>query len=746
MGSSNPSINGISTHPGPEQSRVSDYQRLNPGHTPLQISSQPKIRDVRISPDGKLLLYQVTQFYRPTERTFSELWLAEIDKPHSSIQLTNGEFNDRSGVFHPDGKRILFLSDRQVPGKSTFIYSLSIDRQISPSSSEYPRGFSKKPVQGFEISPDGKWIAFASGDETSLEDLQKVQEKNDAKVIGSKDGFSRLRVYNFETDEIRTLNNVPNDRQLEGFSWSSDSREILYRLRENRGTEWTEFEVLLQSISITEDSQPKSLGSYPRSPSGSTLWLSSGHIVSLQSYESQNILDARALHVHCYNHDDTPSVSQQLTSERVYGVNEDAVRMLRADTPHTGDNTKDGQSFLAMEVSQDTDSRIDIIAFTPHAPCHIHKFTLFHTSSDAIWFNSWDAKRIVNTSNPNEITYAFAGVLSSGPRHEPPNVWSGSFKIHLTDGEEEKLVGSNTVLSRSNGNLTQLSNHLEWLAEAPKLKTEIIRWKTNDGIELSGLVRFPPGYDPSSPSHRLPTILFIHGGPYRRDIPDYMPYFCNWRELCASAGYLTISPNYRGSQGRGHSFALTANAGIGVYDWPDCESMVDEVIARGWADSEKLGVAGWSHGGSLTAWGVTQTKTRYKVAVVGAGATHWETMVTESASPELEAAIGGSPPWTYPQNPTATSTTAFSSERKTSPIHNITGITTAILILHGERDERVPLGQSYGFYRGLKRYAAPRGREGAQLVVYPREPHGFVERRHAQDVMERVLVHFNTYI
>lgn len=500
---------------------------------------------MRISPDGKLVLYQVTPFYRPTERNLSELWLAAIDKPHSSIQLTSGEFNDRSGVFHPDGTRILFLSDRQLPGKTTFIYTLSFDRQISPPPSDYRSDchregpfnaksnddakmkfepsiltskFNKKAVQGFEISPDGKWIAFASVDESSSEDLRKAQEKNDAKVIGSKDGLSRLRVYNFETDEIRTLNNIPKDRQIEGFSWSPDSQEILYRLRENKGTEWTEFQVLLQSISVAEDSQPKSLGSYPRSPSGSNIWLSSGHIVSLQNYEPQNILDARALHVHHYNRHDSPSVPQQLNSERMYGVHEDAVRMLRADNPHTEDDKKDGCSFLAMEVSHDTDSRIDIITFTSDAPCHIHKFTLFHTSSDAIWFNSWDVK-CINTSNPNDITYVFAGVLSSGPRHEPPNVWAGSITVHSGDKCEEENLIDNTILSKSNDNLIQLSNHLEWLVKAPILKTEIIRWKTNDGVELNGLVRFPPNYDPSSPSNRLPTILFIHGGPYRRDIP-----------------------------------------------------------------------------------------------------------------------------------------------------------------------------------------------------------------------------------
>jgi len=147
-------------------------------------------------------------------------------------------------------------------------------------------------------------------------------------------------------------------------------------------------------------------------------------------------------------------------------------------------------------------------------------------------------------------------------------------------------------------------------------------------------------------------------------------------------------------------------------------------------------------GASLAAWGVTQTKTKYKAAIVGGGATHWEDMVMASGSPELETAIGQSPPWTHPSSSMGT----FTSERKASPIHNVAGVETAVLILHGERDERMPPGQAYGFYRGLKRCGAPRGREAVELVVYPREPHGFVERRHAQDVLERVLIHFSTYI
>ncbi|KAJ3569185.1 hypothetical protein NP233_g5226 [Leucocoprinus birnbaumii] len=817
-----PSINGTSTHlvppTPPETIQVSQSQsqvpldRLNPGHTPSSIAAQPKVRDVRISPDGRLILYQITQFYRSGDRTISTLWLAETNKPSSAIPVTSGEFNDRSGVFHPDGQRILFLSDRQTPGKGSLVYSLSLGHIIrtkltlgDDDQRSYHRGddtdvrnfvnangnnnivtqeeaptksdsvdevidcfkqwnhsaipeptiltskFSKKGkgIQGFEISPSGNLLAFTSPDPPSPS--SSSSSTSDAIIIGAKSNLLKLRVYNFATDTIRTLSSAGKDKQIEGFTWSADSKEILYRLRQNRGTEWSEFEVTLESISVVEgseefgegregDVEPKSLGSYPRSPSGSNIWLSTNHILSLQNYQPQNILDARTLHVH---HTATRS------SSRLYGLTNDAVRILPVRTPSTAIQGIN-RDFVAVEVSSDTSSSIDIVTFSPESATYERKFTLFQTSSDAIWFNSWDAKRLVDPSDPSLITYIFAAVLSSGPRHEPPNVYSGSITARLTaNGTESPVNGGVLPLSRSNDNLVLLSNHLKWLSSAPVLPTRVIRWKSRDGVELSGLVRFPPGYDPdSSTPTRLPTILFIHGGPYRRDIPDYMPYYCNWRELLASSGYLTISPNYRGSQGRGHAFAHTSTlSGIGTSrDWDDCDSMVDEVVKLGWGDKDKLGVAGWSHGGSLTAWGVAQTKTRYRAAIVGAGATNWEGMVMESASPELEAAISNSSPW--PTSPSSSAEPKFTTHslRKSSPIHNIPGISTSILILHGQLDERVPLGQALGFYRGLRRCAAPRGRDTAQLVVYPREPHGFVERKHAQDVMERVLVHFATYI
>jgi len=656
------------------------YQQLNPTF----IASQPKIRSVKLSPNGDFVLYQVTQFYRSTSRPLSTLWLAETNKPSSAIPITRGEFYDRSGVFHPDGTRILFLSDRQAPGKKSVIYQLSLADYISsiyrdrsddvdafdiadtidkdsssyddiiidevltcpiPTPSTIPEPTvltskfaiaNKTNVREFATSPSGELVGFLA-DNDHEEGIATEIKKKDVDVIemGSssssqtKGRLSKFGVYNFTTGEIRmfeTRRKKNQQHQLEGFTWSSDSKEILYWSRRNRGMEWSEQvdpdQVLLESISVVEEEgvKRKYLASYPRSPSGSHVWLSTGHIASLQSYEPHNILDARTLHIH-----HLPTSTTTVT-ERIYGIDEDAIRIVPACVRPRGegDPTKNDHDFLAVEVGNDTESRIDIIVFSSTSPTHLSRFTLFHTSSNAIWFNSWDVRRVIHSasssSNPtNHVTYFFTAVLSSGPYHEPPNVWSGKIHIHLHDNqEEEKGNHKFRTLSRSNQNLVRLSNHLTWLTKTPVLKTEIIYWKNKDGIQLSGLVRFPPNYDTTTHG-RIPTILFIHGGPYRRDIPgvfilslsssssvanygsppkkkDYMPYYCNWRELLASAGYLIISPNYRASQGRGSAFASSANAGIGVHDWSDCDSMVDQVVRRGWADEHKLGIAGWSHG------------------------------------------------------------------------------------------------------------------------------------------------------
>jgi dipeptidyl aminopeptidase/acylaminoacyl peptidase len=268
---------------------------------PGQIAATSKIRDVRISPNGRRILYQVQAAY-VIDHALSELWIAQIDVQNSTRPLTNGLFNDKAGVFHPDDKHVVFLSDRDDQGKSAHIYILD------PDGGEYPEpmrvaDFGKNGVQNFEISPNGQYIAFTSMDETvSEEALRKINQKDDARVFGESNRSVRLRVYSFRMNTISTIEGIRKDRYIEAFTWSPDSKQLLYRLRRGQGPEYAEQEVTLERISVGEGSLvPVVLESYQHSPAGQNIWLPSGYITSLQSYDPSNLLDARTLFAYQIN-------------------------------------------------------------------------------------------------------------------------------------------------------------------------------------------------------------------------------------------------------------------------------------------------------------------------------------------------------------------------------------------------------------------------------------------------------------
>jgi len=207
--------------------------------------------------------------------------------------------------------------------------------------------------------------------------------------------------------------------------------------------------------------------------------------------------------------------------------------------------------------------------------------------------------------------------------------------------------------------------------------------------------------------------------------------------MLASHGYLVIAPNYRGGEGRGADFARAIAGGAGTLDWSDCSRMVDAAVERGLADPKRLGIGGWSQGGFLASWGVTHTKNRFKAGIVGAGVSDWGMLTAQSDVPEIAADLAGGAPWT----PGAA---ALETSVRGSPIRHVDGVESAVLILHGEKDERVPVSQAIALFRGLRRQA--RHPERAQLVIYPREPHVFSERKHVEDLLKRVLEHFDSWL
>ncbi|KAJ7054747.1 alpha/beta-hydrolase [Mycena amicta] len=374
---------------------------------------------------------------------------------------------------------------------------------------------------------------------------------------------------------------------------------------------------------------------------------------------------------------------------------------------HYGD-TDDGTDVLAIgseiavAVACGLETSIDIFSGTTKL------FTAFQTAEEGI--SSWDMKKVGEK-------YVFVVVRSSGVTGEAENIWSGSTELNIKGKLE-----------------TKLSSHHEWMAakeEELLPQSAPFYWTAEDGTALEGIILHPRGQQLAS----LPTVMVPHGGPYSRDVLN-LRLGMRYIHVLSSNGFLVLCPNYRGSQGRGSVFSRTAHGGMGALDYADCESMLDAAIARGLADPARVAIAGYSQGGFLSAWGITRPDARWKTACLGAAPTDWGSIAITSDLPDMEAHLGGTAPWS-PLTP---------AYLQGSPIRDVKNVKVPVLLLHGENDKRVPLSQAVGFMRGLVREADNAVSERSELVIYPREDHGFVERAHIEDQLTRVLKHLSAYL
>ena len=257
--------------------------------------------------------------------------------------------------------------------------------------------------------------------------------------------------------------------------------------------------------------------------------------------------------------------------------------------------------------------------------------------------------------------------------------------------------------------------------ERPTLgRTELIRWKSKDGREVEGLLTYPVPYQAGQ---RVPLILNIHGGPAGAFVESFTGAAGLYPVASfAQKGFAVLRANPRGSAGYGAAARRAVVEDWGGRDFEDLMAGVDHAIGMGVANPDKLAVMGWSYGGYMTAWTVTQT-TRFKAAAIGAGITNHVSMYGTQDIPSVYEDYFGGSPWAKRE-----------VYRKSSPIEYVDRVKTPTLILHGERDDRVPVTQAYEFHRALERQGVE-----VKLIVYPRTPHGPREPKFLQHVAEQHL-------
>jgi dipeptidyl aminopeptidase/acylaminoacyl peptidase len=312
---------------------------------------------------------------------------------------------------------------------------------------------------------------------------------------------------------------------------------------------------------------------------------------------------------------------------------------------------------------------------------------------------SLGVERIWKGAESDDFSFSEDGTHSLAVRSSwtmPPEIWTGA------PGHWNKITSVNPGL------------HPLW-GEA-----ESIEWQS-DGFRVQGWLLKPLNYDPQ---RRYPMVVSVHGGPAAEERPAWPRRFFDLTVL-SGQGYFVFFPNPRGSYGQGETFTKANVKDFGHGDLRDILSGLDAVTKRFPIDEHRIGLGGWSYGGYMTMWTVTQTN-RFRAAVAGAGIANWQSYYGENSIDQWMIPYFGASVYDDPK-----------VYAKSSPIEYIKQVKTPTLVVVGERDGECPAPQSFEFWHALKTHGVK-----TQLVVYPGEGHGFHDPEHIRDLMQRTVAWF----
>ena len=234
---------------------------------------------------------------------------------------------------------------------------------------------------------------------------------------------------------------------------------------------------------------------------------------------------------------------------------------------------------------------------------------------------------------------------------------------------------------------------------------ETVRWRSADGTEIEGILMLPADHD----GEPLPLLVHIHGGP----AGSFSNTFASRYQVWAGLGYAQLMPNVRGSSGYTDELLRGNMRDIGGGDYQDVMTGVDHLVAEGIADPDRLAVRGWSYGGILGGWTITQTD-RFKAASLGAMVSDWTSEYGPGFNYDVRRWYIGGTPWEDADR-----------FRERSALTHVANVTTPTLLLHGMNDVTDTEPQSMMFFQALLDQG-----KAARYIRFPREPHGFREPRH----------------
>jgi dipeptidyl aminopeptidase/acylaminoacyl peptidase len=347
--------------------------------------------------------------------------------------------------------------------------------------------------------------------------------------------------------------------------------------------------------------------------------------------------------------------------------------------------TRDGK-ITAGEFAQGNSS---IISLDPATS----KIESLYAAADQVSAGTWGPS--VSVSSDGKI---FATVRSSFSA--PPEVWAGA------NVEWKQITHRNNGVTPAWG------------------QAKSIHWKS-DSYDVQGWLIHPANFDPSK---KYPLVVAVHGGPSAAVLSSW-PGSGDFVMALAASGYFVLLPNPRGSFGNGEAFTRANVRDFGYGDLRDILAGVDEAIKIAPIDSNRLGITGWSYGGYMTMFAVTQTH-RFKAAMAGAGIANYQSYYGQNKIDQWMIPFFGKSVYEDPE-----------VYAKSSPITFVKKVKTPTLVIVGDSDGECPTPQSYEFWHALKTLGVE-----TQLVVYEREGHRFVNPEHIRDRIRRTVAWFDAHL
>lgn len=633
-----------------------------------------------LSPDGTKVLYTVRGWEPASEREKDRLeartriWMVPADGSAPARQITYGERGDTQPQWSPDGRFISFVSARGAASGENGAPKAQVYVMRADGGEGQKLTDAKEGVTSYAWSPDSTRIAYLTMDPRTEDEEGAIKRRDDERVFEGDFRYTHAWVVDVgaggaggERTSARRLTRG-TEYTLSGIpSWAPDGKRFVIgagatpMLRDNRRDVYI---VDVEAATAEKISTNFGNDGAPRwSPDGTTIaWTS-------EPYSGPPVADGTA-----------PSVITQ-SRLMLYNV---AAKTIR-DVSSPSFDTDAGAPQWTAEGNR--------VVFLAGKRAYTEAFAYDLTSGR---YTQLSARRTLQASSLSKDGRTIV-VAMDAP--------DAATEIYATDprfSEFRKLTDTNPQIR-----------------ELSLGQTEVVTWKSTDGVEVEGVLLKPVGYEAGK---RYPMLVVAHGGPSGAYVNNNRLGGLEGGQVWAGKGWAVFYPNPRGSTNYGEKFLRANINDWGGGDYRDIMSGVDALVARGIADPDRLAHIGWSYGGYMTAWVITQT-TRFKAAMVGAGLTNmWSMYGTNDIPSALIAYFGGIP------------------NEKTLPLYlaksamsHVDKVTTPTLILHGGNDERVPVGQAQELYRALKDRGKP-----TELVFYPREGHGIQEYYHQKDRLNRI--------